>query len=414
MVICMKEKYPVYKTNRTEPEAEKVYNSLSQANKDAIVKFLSIISINSKGVKRLDNCRRALIRMFDFLEKDYNQITYDDYISIAKALSDSNLGAYCKNDERDFIKRFLKENYDDWRIKFKDLKLLKGKKIDDKDKLKPSDLLTTEEVKAMIKATPDMRKQALIALADVSGCRPEEIMNLKYSDVDFRKKTISVYSHKTGRRRVIPIDSVISYIERLQKDTDSKPNDLLFPSKNGGVLTNNGFNFILQQLGNKAGIKKKIDGYKFRHTRLTFLIQTLSPKTYEEVAGHTLQQGLKTYAHLSDDKIIKEVRERVFEVSELDEGERETLLKEIDKVKNENKDELKELKAQIQNVAIDYEKSQKVITYLLNRMEELSPGSAIKLIETDPKTSKNKQGGKTTFTLYKKGEKIEGPPQKSL
>ena len=45
----------------------------------------------------------------------------------------------------------------------------------------------------------------------------------------------------------------------------------------------------------------------------------LSPKVYEQISGHSLEMGMKTYAHLSQDAIIKEMKEKVFEVKEIKE-----------------------------------------------------------------------------------------------
>ena len=80
----MKKHYPFYTSNKANPEIVIVFNSLSQKNKTAIKNFMDIASVNAHSEKRLDNMNRALIRLFDFLEKDWDKITYQDFIEVSK------------------------------------------------------------------------------------------------------------------------------------------------------------------------------------------------------------------------------------------------------------------------------------------------------------------------------------------
>lgn len=319
-------------------EAEVVFEGLSDKNKRTIEKTIKFFSVNAKSTKRLGNARRSLIRLADFIEKDLTKISYDDYVSIGQAISMSELGTDARNLERDFVKRFIKENYSTWRTTFKDLKLFKMESKSDKDKIQAKDILTDDEVLRMVQATTDMQKQTLIVTADVSGMRPDELTHAKYCDVDFKSKTIYAFSGKTQKRRMIPINSALSHLERLKKETNARHDDLLFPSKNKKVLTIAGLNYIFKELATKANIHKRTNPYSFRHRRCSYWITRLSPKVYEMVAGHSLATGLKKYAHLSEDIVIKEMRERIYEVEELDDGTTNELVNEVKLLKKENVD----------------------------------------------------------------------------
>ena len=111
--FLMKKTYPLYTANRKNPTTERVFKSLSKENREAILKFLDICSVKSKSKKREFGRRTALIKMLDFLQKDYNKISYEDYVGLSKAISNSGLSVYSKNIDRDFIKRFIKELYSD-------------------------------------------------------------------------------------------------------------------------------------------------------------------------------------------------------------------------------------------------------------------------------------------------------------
>jgi integrase len=342
------EEWIVFKTNGSK----EAYENLSSKNKEKLEEWLRERSIHSKSAKREDNRKRVILKLLKFLNKDWDKMTYEDYVNIALAISKSKLSTNAKNDEKSFIKRFLKDCFDDWKSKFKDLELLKSETVTEDHKIRPSDLLTEIEIEKLIQSTSDMKKASLIAVLHATAGRPEEIVKLKYSDCDFPRKQIYLYSGKTKRRRAVYIGDTISFLVRLKKETNSNDADLIFPSVNGGIITISGLNYILKTLGEKAGIKKKINAYLFRHTRLSYLITKLSPKVYEEVSGHSLQMGMKTYAHLSQDKIIKEMKEKVFEAEEIPEDEREKLENEIKKLKEmekRNKKRISDIHKLIQN-----------------------------------------------------------------
>jgi len=322
----MKESYPLFKSNLNDLSAEGVHETLSSKNKKAIAIFQEECGILSKSPKRAGNRMRTLVRFLYFLEKDYDKITYSDYVGVSKAISDCELGTHARNFERDFIKRFLRENYNDWAVKFKQFKLLKSEKKSEEDKLSPNDLITDEDREKLIKSTPNMKWKSLISVIAESAARPEEILKSRWTDVDIPNKMIYVFSNKTKKKRPIPLEYSIHHLKRLKDEIDADDEQLIFYStKIDKQLTNSGFNLILKELAKKAGITKKINAYLFRHTRLSFLITKLSPKVYEEIAGHSLQMGMNTYAHLTQDAIKQEMREKVFGIEELSEDEKAKL-----------------------------------------------------------------------------------------
>lgn len=353
----------VFKSN----DSVDAYNQLSKKNKDKLNEWLYERQTFSQGKKRCDNRKRTIIKILTFLNKDWDKINYQDYVKVSVSISKCDkIKTYTKNDERNFIKRFLKDSFDDWEKKFKKLELLRSEQKSEKNKLKARDLLTKSEIEKMMKVTSDMKKSALIAVLYHSGARPDEIVSLRYDDVDFNKKQIYFYSAKTKGKRAIYMDDTISYLSRLKKETDSNDDDLVFPSVRGGIMTNTGLNYILKDLARKAGIKKKIWARLFRHTRLSFLITKLTPKVYEEVAGHSLKMGLKTYAHLSQDKIIKEMKESVFEVEDLSPEETEKF-KELEVELNKMKEKFKKM-----------EEDKKEIIKVLN-LPQLEEGSSVEV-----------------------------------
>lgn len=331
----MLKEYPIFKINLYSPESKTAFNSLSEKNKKAIESFNRECSIKSKSSKRFENRKRALTRFLKFIQKDFDSITYNDYVNTAEAIAKSKLSTYSRNGERDFIKRFLRETYPDYALRFKNFKLLSSEQKEESEKITSENLLTESDIDKMIRATNNMKYKALICTLAESGARPEELLKSRWSDVDFKSGLIHLFSGKTKKKRAVPISVSLSHLERLKEEIGANDSDFVFYSTNKTKkLCVASLNLIISNIAEKAGITKKIYPYLFRHSRLSLLITKLSPKVYEDIAGHSLQIGMKTYAHLSTDKHIQEMNEKVFKVKRLNPEREHELEKKVEVLKD--------------------------------------------------------------------------------
>lgn len=333
----MKESWPIYKSfshsKNKLSQSEEVLKRIDPKSLKLINAFCEECEIHSKGVKRADSRRRTLIQLYDFLEKPLDKISYEDYVSISKAISNTNLEVSSKNALKEHTKRFLKYHYEDSEKRFKKLDLLKLNKTE--PKLRPQDLLTEKDLDILLRASQNIKIKALISLLYESAGRPEEILKLKWNDIDFQNKTISFFSGKTKERRNVPLSFSLDHLKKLKEESSfNSDNDYIFPGKRGEHLTNSALVMFLKRLNERAGLKKELWPYLFRHSRLSFLITRLSPKIYENTSGHSLEMGMKTYAHLSTDQAKKEFNENVFQIKELSSNERDELNKLKERMKN--------------------------------------------------------------------------------
>lgn len=328
----MKQEFPFYKSyekGKRVNYSRKIEKKLTLSDKKTIADFCLYCSTNSKADKRNDGIKRVMIQFCDFLEKPLDKIEDRDFLYIEEAIRRSGRTTNGKNDVRIVAKRFGSWLEETQGKKFPSLrKKLKIEKVQGSNKIKsPKDLLSELEFDKLLKSTTNIMHKALICLLWESAGRPEEVLKLRWNDIDFDKKNIKLHSAKTGNFRVVPVDISINHLKRLKEEYGKEDGDLIFTSQvNGKQIGNNSFNFILKNLAKKAGIKKIFfSGYTFRHTRLSQLIKTLSPKSYEMFAGHSLEMGMKTYAHLSIDDLTKEMKEKIFGVKELTKEEKDKM-----------------------------------------------------------------------------------------
>ena len=117
-------------------------------------------------------------------------------------------------------------------------------------------IFSAEETAAMRAAAPNLWWRAFIALAESSGLRKGELLNLLWRDIDFEARTVRVsakragvapiaggggvpilaWSAKSYEERVVPLpDSTIATLARLQAESDGSPYVFLSRQRLEGV-----------------------------------------------------------------------------------------------------------------------------------------------------------------------------------
>jgi len=198
-----------------------------------------------------------------------------------------------------------------------------------KQKKKEMTALTPEQADKFMKATVESQHKAFFSLLIASGMRPGEALGLKWSDIDFDNRRVTVnrsltrvigkgwslQEPKTPRsRRTIPLPK--SVIEDL-REQKAKQNEIILEAKEG-EYTKQGFVFANKE-GNpldernihrrhfKAILKKAklpdIRLYDLRHTCATLLLSAgENPKVVSERLGHaSINLTLDTYSHVLPD-----------------------------------------------------------------------------------------------------------------
>jgi site-specific recombinase XerD len=190
-----------------------------------------------------------------------------------------------------------------------------------KDKTYPAEILTPEEVLAMLLACPDNlyghRDRALITVMYRSGLRCAEALALQPKDVDLRVGSITVLHGKGDRRRTVGIDPgateiVQAWIDRRQRDLAPPPGVVLFCSAKCRPLTNSAVRITLRRLASEADIAKRVHPHGFRHTMAYELMMEGVPVPYiQRQLGHTSLATTDRYLnHIAPLDVISRIRER--------------------------------------------------------------------------------------------------------
>ena len=163
--------------------------------------------------------------------------------------------------------------------------------------------LITEEIERLLSECCDHLKP-IVLCALHTGMRRGEILNLTWSNVDFRNNIIVLEETKSGRRREIPLsetlEAELKELKRLSKS------EFVFVNSEGNKFRDNkkGFNAAVRRAG--------ITDFRFhdlRHTFASTLVmngETLN--TVRELLGHQSMDMTLRYSHLSKSHKSKAVK----------------------------------------------------------------------------------------------------------
>jgi integrase len=185
----MKAQYPDYRGTGVQ------YINKNMSRKDKIIlkDFLQYCAITG-GEKKVKNIERVMLQIYDVIEKSYSDISLKDLRGFLAVLKHSDKLIATQNDIKKGLKRFLKWHYKDWNTRFSELNDIRTHYSFNQEKINPSTILKPEELEKLIRSAENLRYKALIILMFESGGRPEEILKLKWSDIDFSRKEVKLHS----------------------------------------------------------------------------------------------------------------------------------------------------------------------------------------------------------------------------
>ncbi len=181
--------------------------------------------------------------------------------------------------------------------------------IPPKPQKKEIKVLTSEEVKRLLRALRGERLEALYVLAVTTGMRQGELLGLKWEDVDLGVGVVRVRrtvwkgvatAPKTAKaNRSIRLTGMAREVLRKHLEREGK-GEWVFSSRNGTpVNCHNLINRSWWPLLKEVGLPR-IPFHNLRHTCASLLLsQSVHPKLVQELLGHAdISTTLNTYSHV--------------------------------------------------------------------------------------------------------------------
>lgn len=199
---------------------------------------------------------------------------------------------------------------------------------------KPSDkkeALTIDDQRRFLAAAKGQSYEYQYRFALQTGLRTGELVGLKWEDINFERKTLTIersmeFRYKVGEWRVGPPKSKSGYrtipltdeaicILKAQKEKNKKLKvidkewaDTVFLCRKGQPVKNSTYDTALFKICDKAGIKR-FSMHVLRHTFATRCIEGgMMPKTLQKILGHSnIGITMNLYVHITEEEKQKEI-----------------------------------------------------------------------------------------------------------
>jgi integrase/recombinase XerD len=273
-------------------------SKLSEGDRALVKRFVNYKKAEKVGLERQEKYLRILRIIGDrFLREDesYSSLRKEDVVRIVSEIEGTKWKDWTKHDFRLMLKTFLK-----WLGKTEEVAWVKTTK----PKKLPDDLLSEQDVQAMIDATVNLRDKALIAMLYEGGFRIGELGSMQMKDITFdRWGAIAIVNGKTGMRRVRLIWSMPYIAQWMEAHPQKQRRDApLWVKMQGdrGGMDYQAIRMQLQKTADRAGVQKRVNPHNFRHSRSTHLASRLTESQMEEYLGWVQGSRMPSiYVHMS-------------------------------------------------------------------------------------------------------------------
>ena len=174
-----------------------------------------------------------------------------------------------------------------------------------------TETLTEEELRRLLSAMDqdsDQNIAKIMKMALYTGMRKGEIFNLKWTDINFNNRLITIRNPKSGRDEHIPMNQSTFDLLKSHSVHELNP-ELVFPNKFGKKRVD--IRKGVDRIKKRAGLPKEFRGmHGLRHVFASRLASSGKVDLYriQKLLTHKSPQMTQRYAHLSNE-VLREASE---------------------------------------------------------------------------------------------------------
>ncbi|MFD2910231.1 tyrosine-type recombinase/integrase [Flavobacterium ardleyense] len=165
-------------------------------------------------------------------------------------------------------------------------------------------VLSKEEVKAILNAHSNLKHKAMLSLIYSCGLRRSELLDLKLSNIDSKRNIVFIKQSKGKKDRITPLSpKILELLREYYKIY--KPKNYLFEGQEAGsIYSEQSLQNVLKQALVKVNIKKPVTLHWLRHSYATHLLESGTDLRYiQELLGHNSSKTTEIYTHVSTKKL---------------------------------------------------------------------------------------------------------------
>lgn len=158
----------------------------------------------------------------------------------------------------------------------------------------------------IIEQLPEWASEFILVLKDTMA-RPIELNRLKFSDINFFNKTVSLISAKGAsvHKRKVPLtEQSIQILRAIEQRRGPSQDQLVFVNSKGRPVTTSVMNKALKVARRELGLSEGLKAYGFRHGGLSQLNRlNVNQRLISKVAGHRKAETTQRYLHTNEDEL---------------------------------------------------------------------------------------------------------------
>ena len=169
-------------------------------------------------------------------------------------------------------------------------------------------VLSKEEVKAILGAHSNIKHKAMLSMIYSGGLRSGELLSLQTQHIDSKRNIVLLKNAKGKKDRIVPLSpKILDLLRDYYKIY--KPRLYLFEGQKAGEKYDaRSLQQILKQALQKAGITKPVTLHWLRHSYATHLLESGTDLRYiQELLGHSSSKTTEIYTHVST-KSIQQIK----------------------------------------------------------------------------------------------------------
>jgi integrase/recombinase XerD len=285
-------------TRKENPQAPKIQKmelpAISEESKTELVEFIKHLKskrYSENTIKTYADALSTFLRFYHF--KPIEEIENEDLIRFNNEyILGQGLSSSFQNQIVNAIKLYFS--------------IRKGMKLNPelvhrprREKLLPN-VLSKEEVKAILEAPTNLKHRAMLSLIYACGLRRSELLNLTFKDIHSERNLLLIKQSKGKKDRIVPISNkIIDLLRDYYKAY--KPKTWLFEGQNGGEkYSEESLAKVLKQSLTKTNIQKPVTLHWLRHSYATHLLENGTDIRYiQELLGHSSSRTTEIYTHVS-------------------------------------------------------------------------------------------------------------------
>jgi integrase/recombinase XerD len=160
-------------------------------------------------------------------------------------------------------------------------------------------VLSKEDVEKIINHCSNLKHKTILVMLYSAGLRAGELIDLKISDIDSKRKTISIRKAKGFKDRTVMLSDKLRDLLRNYY-IEYKPTTYLFEGQYGDQYSQSSMRKILKEAAKKAGVRESPTLHWLRHSFATHLLEAGTDLRYiQQLLGHSSSKTTEIYTYVS-------------------------------------------------------------------------------------------------------------------